>query len=273
MADQPLDGAWAKLERAKYHADALRAEILEATNGDHRTIPLDRGFEQDPSAVVYRIAWLPELEDSWGLLVGDAIHNFRCSLDHAWWQLAIRRLGREPTEEEAKTVQFPILSDAKFRNRKEWNGHRFLKYVYRSDARKIEPLQPFHDDPNPDQIHPLAALADLSNVDKHQVVHAVVSVAGSTTARIPDTYIDCKPIPAPDGSAFQIIVYAPGKPPTLGDKIFEIPVTPTGPNPDVDLQTSTTGYIAINETWNLLDVIDWIGEACGVALTRLEPVF
>jgi hypothetical protein len=100
MAD-PMKGCWAKLDRARSHIDALRREITEVSGDDLDSVPLRREFEPEHGAVVYRIDRVPEVRDSWGLIIGDALHNFRSALDHLWWQLATLNLGREPTEDEA----------------------------------------------------------------------------------------------------------------------------------------------------------------------------
>jgi hypothetical protein len=101
MAD-PLHGVWLKLDRAKHHVDTLRAEVMEATEGDPETIGLASRFDQDTRFVVVYAERVPEVRDCYGVLVGDALHNFRCALDHLWWQLAASHLGREPTRDEAK---------------------------------------------------------------------------------------------------------------------------------------------------------------------------
>lgn len=96
----------AKLAHAKTHIDALRIEVMATNNGDIETIALGLKYEPETQAVVYRIERMPEVRDSWGLLVGDAVHNMRCALDHLWWRLAIEHLGREPVGKEPKDIQF-----------------------------------------------------------------------------------------------------------------------------------------------------------------------
>jgi hypothetical protein len=44
--------------------------------------------------ILWIVETLPEIDEEWGLMVGDAIHNIRCALDHLWWQLAIDHLDR-----------------------------------------------------------------------------------------------------------------------------------------------------------------------------------
>src|SRR6266849_3284747 len=104
-----LTDAWAKLDRAKRHVDDLRAGITKvAYTKDLNAIPipLRRQYEVDLGAVVYRISSVIHISDDWPLLAGDAIENFRAALDYLMWQLAVLKLGRQPTQKEASAVQF-----------------------------------------------------------------------------------------------------------------------------------------------------------------------
>src|SRR6266511_2429033 len=44
----------------------------------------------------------------WGVRIGDCLHNLRSALDHVVWQLALLHLQRQPTDKEARRIQFPI---------------------------------------------------------------------------------------------------------------------------------------------------------------------
>src|SRR5262249_9060417 len=132
MAMLDLGSARAKFNRAKAHVYALHVDVHEANGVDSHLIVLGRQYEPEAQAIVYRIKRAAKVRDGWGLVIGDAIHNYRSALDHLWWQLAIKKLGREPTKEEAKSIQFPILSDAA-----DWLTHRYFRHIDPTDAAKV----------------------------------------------------------------------------------------------------------------------------------------
>jgi hypothetical protein len=115
------------------------------------------------SAFIYYIDGLIEIDDSWGLIIGDAIHNLRCALDHLAWQLAIRHnKGIEPNNPHV--IQFPVEP-----NKAKWPRHFFDA----ADSAKLEDLQPFHNDADTDALrlpHPLLMLKSLSDFDKHRAI-------------------------------------------------------------------------------------------------------
>jgi hypothetical protein len=107
-------------------------------------------------------------------MVGDTVHNMRCVLDHIWWQLAVAHLQREPTEQEAKDIQFPILSDPAMRdNITLYTSHRFFRHVNPCQSQRVRLLQPYMRRDDDEGLDPLEALADLSNTDKHRFLHPI----------------------------------------------------------------------------------------------------
>ena len=245
MTVHPLDGARAKLERAKSHVGALR-DAISAAEPDPAAIPLRREYDVNQGAIVWRIERVPEIPDSWGLLVGDALHNFRCALDHLWWQLALKHLHpNQPTEEQAKEIQFPIFSRPT-----QWSPtHPYLRHVDPTDAVKVEARQPF----NPGQagqINVLGALADLSNADKHRIVHPVLMAARGILLPTPSdqAFKDCEPVrQLIKGQWVRAAHFSVGLRPDVDDEILKVEVTPTGPNPDLDFNTTLACEIVLGE--------------------------
>jgi hypothetical protein len=266
---KPLDGAWQKLKWAQRHIDALRKEIGEL-DPDPLYIPLRRQYEPDKSAIVWHVERVPEIRDSWGLVTGDALHNFRCTLDHLWWQLAKWHLKREPTEDEAKDIQFPIYEQ-------HWNPkHRYLRHVDPAHAAKVEARQPFNP-PTGDEINYLGVLRRLSNTDKHRVIHPVlVSMSGSRLPTpVPEAFIDCKPARVEiQGKWVMETRFTLGGSPKVGDKIFELPVIVTGDDPDVDFDTDLTCRVAFSEdSLDLISTLDGIAAEVTAILTSFDSVF
>jgi hypothetical protein len=261
----PLSGCWAKLERAESHIRALNASIVEVSGDDLKSVPLGRKYEPEHGAVVYRVERAPQIRESWGLLIGDALHNLRGGLDHLWWQLATSNLGREPTEEEAKDVQFPIFSKPEM-----WAGHRFLKYVDPKLANKIEPLQPYNAPAG--EVYALGALGVLSNIDKHRILHAVARPAAEGTFQMypgPDDFHNCALTP---GRNIELNTLG-NRPLKRGDEVFRVYVTPTGPNCDVDLNANLTAHIAFHGNWDLPQSLNAMWNEVRGILTLFAPYF
>jgi hypothetical protein len=124
--------------------------------------------------------WVEELAEvplAWSLVVGDVVHNARCALDHAIFELALRHKGSALTEKEERATSFPYYSrEAEFR---DWA--RKLGGLIPEDVRMLlESLQPYNSE-NYDlwghfQLEAygtramLTLLLKLDNIDKHRFV-------------------------------------------------------------------------------------------------------
>jgi hypothetical protein len=252
-----LSGCWAKLDHAKQHVDALRHEIERAGAPDMGYIPMLRQYEPDEGAVVYRIGGVTQIRDHWSLIVGDAVHDLRSALDHLMWQLGIVYLGRQPKKTEARDIQFPEV-----RRLRDFNRHRFLKYVLPADVNRLKPFQPYKRTKR-GELHPLPTLVRLSNIDKHRKLHLLVVIPQSASfTNRPDAFRDCVPYPTtsgPQGQPATIIEHiAPGRAPRAGDLILRIPVRPTGANPDVVLDARIIGYVGLGRLGPIIPMLDAI---------------
>lgn len=273
MAAQPLDGARQKLKWANRHANTLRKEIGEVDPAPAH-VPLRRKYEADKSAIVWRIERVPEIKDRWGLIAGDALHNFRGALDHLWWQLAKRHLGREPTEDEAKEIQFPI-----FERPTQWNpNHPYFRHVDPAHPPKVKARQPFNPSTG-DEVNYLGVLGRLSNVDKHRVIHPVLVTMSGGGGQLPtppgDAFSDCTPaLVQIQGKWVREIKFALGGIPKVGDKVFEVPVIVSGDNPDVDFSTDLQCRIALSEdSMDLIGTLDGIAAEVAAILDDFQPIF
>ena len=249
-----LSGAWAKLKRAKTHIDAFHSSV-EAKLGPHPIhYGLGRKFKPDQSVVAFYIDRLVEIDDCWGLIIGDAIHNLRGALDHLTWQLAIRHCnGVEP--KDANSIQFPFETD-----RTKWPR----KFIDAADSAKLEDLQPFNNDPVTTAMglpHPFVMLKTLSNGDKHRTIE--VTTHHPANYVIPKLILrDCEF----RGENIGLTAFAGT--PKLGDEVFRVPVIATGSNPDVELEGYVSCYIAVRERWNVDDVLAQIHQRVETLLSR-----
>jgi hypothetical protein len=101
--------------------------------------------------------------DHWPLLLGEAIHNLRASLDHAIYAASSRSRHR---------AQYPIFIDAHEFDRK---GLPMITVLPPSVRKLIEDAQPFNTNPERPRSEPLAFLNRLSNVDKHRTLSTVAA--------------------------------------------------------------------------------------------------
>jgi hypothetical protein len=166
-----LDGCRAKLARAKELVEELHGSLVQFL--ESRPYTTEGALESDTSdwVVRFRVGESPPFR--FGVVAGDVVHNLRSTLDHLAWQLVVAN-GAEPTNR----TQFPIYGDeAAFRSAR---AQEVVAGMSDGDRAAIEELQPFHQDPVQEKPHPLTVLHELSNVDKHRVVHTtLVETAGS----------------------------------------------------------------------------------------------
>src|SRR4051812_542711 len=107
----PLDGCYAKLDRAREHLEQLRG----ATEAWYGTTPQRIVGEFDPATGLFTFV-APHTGGSfreWGAIIGDVVHNLRASLDYLAWELSVRHVGIAHGDRTAIGVAFPIYEEAK----------------------------------------------------------------------------------------------------------------------------------------------------------------
>jgi hypothetical protein len=167
-----LRGCDAKVERAREHLKTLYKEIDAFIESEPHEIVSEFDAETLTRIVRLRVLREPD-ETAWAVLLGDFLHNLRSALDHLVWQLVLLN-GAEPGAHN----QFPISSrrDTYWRAKKDGapsvRDHR-LRGVAEAHRRVIDEVQPYRRGADA-QKDPLAILRQLSNVDKHQVLHAAL---------------------------------------------------------------------------------------------------
>lgn len=182
---------------------------------------------------VFRWKGITSPPDTWGVIVGEILHDLRSALDQLAWELI--RLNRcRPT----RLNQFPIAKD-----QTEWDrmtgldprGRDQLRGISDPQRAKIKALQPsFGGDAS------LLRLRVLRNVDQHRSLHAaLVSIPSDQGARtwikvVPPTStllrVDYRPGPVKDDAiVLRVLVDAsPGSnPPNEVQVNPELPLRPT----------------------------------------------
>ncbi len=263
-----LDDAWAKLERAEGHVDSLRIAVGRFADGQEHPIETRRHFDPERSVMSYT-AW-PGLPDDAGLIVGNAVSDFRSALNYAAWQLAIDHLGREPDETQAPSIQFPMIDKAKGHS---WPSHPHRKFMSDTAADVVKKFQPFQLEAGlPDTLSsPLTVLRELSNHDKHRAIQVAAFGAFVVRGTIPheSTLRDCRYAPGE-----QNVLELPDPEPLRdGSEVANLFVIPTGSHPDVDLQAQVVGKAVFGKpNWDLMPSLDAIGATCTEILSELEPL-
>jgi hypothetical protein len=274
LGGERLAGSWAKVDRAHRHVDDLRRAIVAASDGrgPPRVLATRREFDAEGGHVLFIAERMTEVGEDWGLLVGDAVHNLRCALDHLWWQLAIEHLGRRPTETEAREIQFPILTHL---GPERFRRHRYLKHVSPAAGAKAEQFQRY--DAGEDQVLLLSVLAELSNHDKHREIRPTFFLPTNTTLSLhpaAELMIDCKiPSEILDGrEVFAAEVLWSDRRPRVGDVVAGMRVEPTGPNPDIDIEPEITGDIELGEEGYTFGILDELGNFVSGTLNWFAPL-
>jgi hypothetical protein len=170
------DNAFLKFHRAGKHLDDLDLSLKKWVHDGHHT----NWLEPDPTAEDYLFikASADEIPPNpFSLLIGDAVQNFRSSLEHLAFALTSAHTDPVP-DQMARDSQFPIIGDE---DRKGTAGQgpamfesqrKCIVGMHPEAQAVIQRLQPYHrgkdfkDDP-------LWILSVLSNIDKHRVLHLV----------------------------------------------------------------------------------------------------
>ncbi|MDX6451427.1 MAG: hypothetical protein QOH16_1476 [Gaiellaceae bacterium] len=175
----PLDGARAKLTRARLHLSDLEHRIEEYL----QTQPIQIREQHDKDGATRHIQWIAtastEPPAELGLIVGDWAQNVRAALDYTVYELVRRETG----DDDPRWTQFPIVVDEARYAAQEQSR---LRGAPRWSLPIFRGLQPFNDAADA-AYHQLALLADVSNRDKHRLLHtAAMEIAGSQ-ARVSGT--------------------------------------------------------------------------------------
>lgn len=166
----PLDGQDLKLKRAEQHLDSLLVESAKYVEAQPYRI-FGKWQPDEGWGFHVRVVRQPSL--GLGVILGDFVHNARSALDQTVWQL-VRVTPAHPGRHNS----FPIvLSKAKWlkdvEKPRQSDANSPLKGVSDEAFAYIKTVQPLHQGERaPDD--PIAHLQELSNTDKHRLIHPTV---------------------------------------------------------------------------------------------------
>lgn len=168
-----LWSAEAKFRNASDHLETLKNELLVWTKREVMAFVHEKNTDATEHYLVLRWTEEPPVV-RWGLLIGDCLHNFRSSLDHAVYGLAAATSGADPPP-YADDLAFPICdTDELFT--KALGRHRLGTLASDADlTTAFESLQPYRR-PDLPYLPLLATLRDLENRDKHKIISIIAAV-------------------------------------------------------------------------------------------------
>jgi hypothetical protein len=243
----PFESAWLKwawaVTNAKVLADSIAGFAQDFGNRelDYQLVTY---YDAKRHCVVLVVAEATDpFPPLWGVLLGDAVHDFRCCLDHLAW--ALYKRGRTPKlpEDKERNIGFPIYST---RDRFNRRLDSTLPGVRRADRAIVRRYQPFTPGESRAERHALTVLQDLSNADKHRVIQPVVAIP----QRIDFTYTE-----ATDCIVRRIGPAGFGGKLGPGAKLARFYVKKTGPNPRIDTRPQFHFVPAIHERLTLADFL------------------
>jgi len=258
-----LSGSWAKVRRAKEHANALEAAV---SNPSKFYRPEDWGadaqFQRKARYFSVRLTG-PDitLPLRWSVWIGDILHNMRSALDHLAWQLV--QDGRCPNPKMRELVQFPIYSDRTSYNKML---DKRLPGVSRAALKIIRTRQPYLRGKRAAD-HPLALLAAFSNADKHRLVLPILhrSTDVSDLHVVPGSVRECE--------VHRIEQFGPEFALQPGKEIARVHVTriAEGVEPDMKIYVKGRAAIALDGGPDLGGTIGLIGNYLEAILLEFGP--
>jgi hypothetical protein len=166
----------AKFDRARCYLEELNTSIEGFFSKDHCTVINEKDPDGGPNSFRVRvIVDTPPIEFS--LAMGDILHNLRGTLDHLVYAMAEAAVHPQPLSQDiAKKSEFPIIGDTNTHGipgagKKMFADarHTKLRGISPQAQAVIESLQPYHRG-SQFESHPLWALHELSNIDKHRTL-------------------------------------------------------------------------------------------------------
>jgi hypothetical protein len=168
-----------KLARAAEHLAVLKSAMHDYSREvNHRLV---RRYEPLTDEFIVQIEITKPIPLGWSLIIGDALHNLRSSLDSLAFELCGRHSGGLSAA-EGRRIQFPICDLPKSFD-EEIKRKKRLRHLTPRAISIAERLQPYA--PTKWQGgNPLGILRELNDIDKHRTLLLAYSNLHSGTVRI-----------------------------------------------------------------------------------------
>ncbi|HWW67678.1 MAG TPA: hypothetical protein VNY83_06805 [Solirubrobacterales bacterium] len=178
--DHPLEGFVLKISRAEKHLESIKQMVDSFCESDFYETATEK---YGKGRLVARAKNVKDPEPELSILIGDCVFNYRSALDQLAYALAAAHTDPLP-EKLANSSAFPIYpTGPKFRGHGARPAAHKIAGMSRGARARIEELQPYHRRKDP----PLAALwrlEELSNIDKHRLIHVTGAVGIRSQFRI-----------------------------------------------------------------------------------------
>jgi hypothetical protein len=272
MEEPSLAGCREKQRRGLKHLEDLDRAIFDwlgEPGVDPKPYRISGEFRPKSGEYVFKGQLLkPADEILWGVILGDGLHNLRSALDHLVRQLVLVNNRKSSGEN-----QFPICdTGANYWSRgakgEDSTRERRLRNV--SDAHKavIDELQPYRTRLPPNALNPLSTLRDLSNHDKHRLVHPTLfAVDFRTSDELDQFFIANTDAGERVGVAFEPIRY------DREADVFGVKYSCPGPNPDVSVKGEPPFGIGMSESRARLGGILELGDLIFAIIERFADDF
>ncbi len=155
-------GARLKIDRADHHIRDLERQFSAFVNTNPYTLAVGSNPETGEPAVL--IKFRQDIPAMWALIIGDAIHNLRSSLDHMTWEI----IGRDSGVQD-RYLKFPT-GDNRVNFEASCKG---IKTPSQSIKDIFIAMEAFEGGKG----NALYALNALDNVEKHAILMPVVRAA------------------------------------------------------------------------------------------------
>lgn len=261
-----LEGSWAKVGRGDKHVETfecLRRKIESQPDPPGATVR--QYVDLDTSEWVAEVVEVDALPVEMGVVMGDAIHNFRSALDQMVFELAFIGSGGQ----EKERTMFPC-SDTIGNWRSAHVQNVLLGGLTTRQKAAVQRLQPYRrwEWPYPGN-HPFKTLSDLSNDDKHRVVQPVLVALESFALNLRGTRRDCY-LPPPGTSLSVTMISRAIEPKT---ELLRWPVVIFGPNPDMQMKLDPALAIGLRNGVRADAVLRDIARLTRKALEVIGPQF
>jgi hypothetical protein len=269
--DHPLAGCEAKLLRAQQNLEFLDDELGRYLDGHAEPIPRVGQFDPNTNRMRWRFAAIEPPDLTLAAAVGDYIHDLRSTLDHLAFELSFRDThGTIPN----RNIAYPccrVTTDwGTARTRAKLNG---INATHRAMIYRTQPCYRQQDAPTNARTvrrrvrHALADLEDFWNDDKHRTLQPVASAPFHLHGVI-IAIRDC----VPRGN-LHIEKSVFGRPLEAGAEAFWMPVRPTGPNPEVEMNFQVAVRVTFRNGLPAFDTLAALGNWVAAVIGYFMPEF
>ncbi len=175
MSTRRFSDSVAKLRRGDHYCGLLNEEVRIFY--EQQPYEIVRDSNPNDTRHTFRVCGLQPLPDHWPLMLGELLYNYRSSLDHLVYELAVRA-GNPLSLSDERACMFPLYEDSgKYRD----NGRRRIAMLDAREQTLIECFQPYDRQHFPQETFALGYLERLNVIDKHRRLNVLQQVMHGRT--------------------------------------------------------------------------------------------